>query len=264
MWFVMIRSVTVTLVIWTSFLTFLPFTFSSFLKPPPLPGWLGSALSPEHSSKHHSVKSDPTPFGFKGILLLCDSSPSFVSPWLTTTVKFTLVRLHVLLRYIFHTSYDCCLCRIAASYNLTQKHADCVIIGSSTCTRSFYFHRSPLSLNFEHCWHCVKYSKVSRLLSITTKFVLKERLFFCPNTQIIIVLLLWSGQIQVSSPPSILLLFHCTKLKQCFESRMMSSCFGKLSVPSSSIVVSINLLHMCCFIDWGVSVSWSWMRAQHD
>ncbi|XP_038132852.1 guanine nucleotide exchange factor DBS isoform X3 [Cyprinodon tularosa] len=26
----------------------------------------GSALSPEHSSKRHSVKSDPTPFGFKG------------------------------------------------------------------------------------------------------------------------------------------------------------------------------------------------------
>nr|XP_020447632.1 guanine nucleotide exchange factor DBS-like isoform X2 [Monopterus albus] len=27
----------------------------------------GSALSPEHGSKHHLVKSDPTPFGFKGL-----------------------------------------------------------------------------------------------------------------------------------------------------------------------------------------------------
>lgn len=27
---------------------------------------LGSALSPEHGSKRHLVKSDPTPFGFKG------------------------------------------------------------------------------------------------------------------------------------------------------------------------------------------------------
>lgn len=29
--------------------------------------WSGSALSPEHGSKRHLVKSDPTPFGFKGI-----------------------------------------------------------------------------------------------------------------------------------------------------------------------------------------------------
>ncbi|XP_035983826.1 guanine nucleotide exchange factor DBS isoform X6 [Fundulus heteroclitus] len=32
----------------------------------PSPKHKGSALSPEHTSKRHSVKSDPTPFGFKG------------------------------------------------------------------------------------------------------------------------------------------------------------------------------------------------------
>uniref|UniRef100_A0A3Q2R0R8 Mcf.2 cell line derived transforming sequence-like a n=1 Tax=Fundulus heteroclitus TaxID=8078 RepID=A0A3Q2R0R8_FUNHE len=44
---------------------------SSFHAPPfySPSAWPGSALSPEHTSKRHSVKSDPTPFGFKGTFL---------------------------------------------------------------------------------------------------------------------------------------------------------------------------------------------------
>lgn len=34
-----------------------------------LPVWPGSAMSPEQSAKRHLVKSDPTPLGFKGIML---------------------------------------------------------------------------------------------------------------------------------------------------------------------------------------------------
>jgi len=50
----------------------LSYALSFFFFFPPfnlfLPAWPGSALSPEHGAKCHSVKSDPTPFGFKGTL----------------------------------------------------------------------------------------------------------------------------------------------------------------------------------------------------
>lgn len=75
----MIKAIAVTLVVFTSFsLSYLSLFLLSLNSS--LAGWLGSSLSPEHSSKRHLVKSDPTPFGFKGILLFCDSGPSFISP----------------------------------------------------------------------------------------------------------------------------------------------------------------------------------------